>query len=43
MVSKIVTVISDENFGEYVWAAVPVVAIILGAIAFAVIALLQAG
>ena len=43
MVSKIVAVISDENFGEYVWAAVPIVAIILGIIAFVVISLVRAG
>ena len=43
MVSKIVAVISDENFGEYVWAAVPVIAIILGAIAFAVITMVRSG
>ena len=43
MLSKIVAVISDENFGEYVWAAVPIVAIILGMIAFAVISLSLSG
>ena len=43
MVSKIVSVVSEELFGEYFWAAVPVVAIILGAIAFAAISLLRGG
>ena len=39
MIDKIAAVVSDENFVEYVWAAIPIVAIILGAIAFTVIAL----
>ncbi len=43
MVSKIVAAVSDENFGEYVWAAVPIVVIILGAIAFGAIALTGGG
>ncbi len=43
MVSKIVAVISDENFGEYVWAAVPVIAILLGIIALVAIALARSG
>lgn len=43
MVSKIRSVISDENFGEYVWAAVPIIAIILGAFAFLAISLVKAG
>lgn len=42
MVSKIVATVSDENFGSYVWAAIPVVAIILGIIAFVAIALAKA-
>lgn len=43
MVSKIISVVADEIFGEYFWAAVPVVAIILGAIAFLAISLVKAG
>ena len=43
MVSKIVSVVADELFGEYFWATVPVVAIILGAIAFVAIGLLRGG
>ena len=43
MVSKIMAVMSDENISEYIWAAVPIAAIILGAIAFAAISLLRAG
>ena len=43
MVDKIRKIVSDEHFGEYVWAAVPVIAIILGAIAFAAISLLRGG
>ena len=39
MVKKIVAVISDENFGEYVWAVIPIAAIILGIIAFVAISL----
>lgn len=42
MVKKIVAVVSDENFGEYVWAAIPVVAIILGIIAFVAISMAKA-
>ena len=42
MVSKIREIVSDEYFGEYVWAAVPVIAIVLGAIAFAAIAWVRA-
>ena len=41
MVSKIRNVIAGDNFGDYVLAALPVVCIILGAIAFTVIALAQ--
>ena len=41
MINKIAAAISDENFVEYVWAAIPIIAIILGAIAFTVIALSQ--
>ncbi len=43
MVSKIVSVVADELFGEYFWAAVPVVAIILGIIALTAISLLRGG
>ncbi|MDE2785915.1 MAG: hypothetical protein OXL37_04560 [Chloroflexota bacterium] len=43
MVSKIVSAVADELFGEYFWAAVPVVVIILGAIAFLAIGLLRGG
>lgn len=43
MVSKIISVVSDEIFGEYFWAAVPIVTIILGAIAFLAISLVKAG
>lgn len=41
MVSKIRNVIVDDHFGDYVEAALPVVCIILGAIAFTVVALAQ--
>jgi len=43
LISKIVSVVADEIFGEYFWAAVPVVAIILGIIALTAISLLQGG
>ena len=43
MVSKIVSAVANGLFGEYFWAAVPVVAIILGAIAFVAIGLLRGG
>ena len=43
MVSKIVSVVADGLFGEYFWAAVPVVAIILGIIALTAISLLRGG
>lgn len=42
MIDKIVAVIFDENFGEYLWAALPIVCIILGAIIFTIVALAQA-
>ncbi len=42
IVSKIREIVSDEYFGEYVWAVVPVIAIVLGAIAFAAIAWVRA-
>lgn len=42
MVSRIRNAIADEHFGDYVMAALPVVCIILGAIAFTVIALVKA-
>ena len=41
MVSRIRNAIADEKFGDYVLAALPIVCIILGAIAFTVIALAQ--
>ena len=43
MVGKIVSVMSDGNISEYIWVAVPVIAIILGAIAFAVITMVRSG
>ena len=43
MVGKIVSAMSDGSISEYIWAAVPIVAIILGAIAFAAIAWARAG
>ena len=39
MVNKIRNVIEDEHFGDYALAALPIVLIILGAIAFAAISL----
>ena len=39
MVNKIRNVIEDEQFGDYALAALPIVLIILGAIAFAAISL----
>lgn len=43
MVSKIRAVMADENLVDYIWAAVPIVAIILGIIAFAAISLARGG
>ena len=39
MVSKIRNVIEDEHFGDYALVALPIVLIILGAIAFVAVSL----
>lgn len=43
MVGKIVSAMSNGSVSEYIWAAVPIAAIILGAIAFAAITWIRAG
>ena len=42
MFRKLSAIVADDHFVDYLWAALPVALIILGAIAFIVIGLMKA-